>query len=124
MTGAPPLTAPQGAPLGGTSPTSLVDAASKGWVKAIATIVNSLRQGKLNASLAVTLAQSATSTTITDARIGASSTLTLQPLTAHAATLYFTSPYVLVSSQQSGQVKLAHASVANTDLNFNLLIIG
>ena len=124
MTGAAPRTAPQSAPLGGQAPSSLAQAASVGWVKRIVAVVNATLQGNLNASLAVTLAESATSTTIIDSRISAASTLLLQPLTAHAATVWFTSPYVLVSSQQNGQVTFAHESVADSDLNFNLLIIG
>jgi hypothetical protein len=111
-------------PLGGSAPKTLADAADKGWVQRIARAVAGLLQGKLNASLAVTLANGATSTTIKDARISATSALLLQPLTAHACALLFAAPYVLISAQQSGQVVFAHANTAFTDQTFNLLIIG
>jgi hypothetical protein len=112
------------APLGGKVPASLADAADRSWVRRIVQAVNQLLQGKLNASLAVTLSNGATSTTVKDARLSATSTLLLQPLTAHAGALLYASPYVLITSQQVGQVVFAHASTANTDQNFNLLIIG
>jgi len=121
---APPPTGFATVPLGGQVPEKLGDAASKSWVRQIAAKVNSLLQGKANASLAITLAESAASTAVVDARIAATSMLLLQPLTAHAAALLYASPYVLITSQQSGQVVFAHSSVANSDLNFNLLIIG
>jgi|SRR5580658_4639903 hypothetical protein len=124
MTGAAPLTAPTSAPAGGQAPTSLAQAASIGWVKKIVGVVNSILQGKINAVLAVTLNESATSTTITDPRISAKSYFALQELTADAAALKYASPWILVSSQQAGQVTFAHASVAHADLTFNLLIIG
>ena len=114
----------QAVPLGGTVPASLADAADAGWVARIARAVSGLLQGKLNASIAVTLANGATATTIKDPRISASSVLLLQPLTAHAAALAFAAPYVLTSAQQSGQVTFNHASTAFTDQTFNLLIIG
>jgi hypothetical protein len=114
----------QAVPSGGKTPASLADAADKSWVERIARSVIGLLQGKLNASLAVTLASGSTSTTVRDARISATSCLLLQPLTTHAAALLYTSPYVLIGPQQIGQVVFAHASTTNTDQTFNLLIIG
>jgi hypothetical protein len=123
MTATPP-TGFSAVPLGGEAPLALKDAAGTKWVKRLAETINRLLQGKLNASLAVTLASGATSTTVKDARIGAFSTLVLVPLTAHAAALLYAAPYVLTGAQQSGQVTFSHANTANTDQTFNLLIIG
>ncbi|MEJ0071184.1 MAG: hypothetical protein WDO24_23325 [Pseudomonadota bacterium] len=61
-------------PARGKAPAALADAADKSWVRRIVQAVNQLLQGKLNASLAVTLTHGATSTTIADARISATST--------------------------------------------------
>jgi hypothetical protein len=123
MAATPPTGYPT-VPLGGRAPDSLHGAADKSWVARIARAVAALLQGKFNAALAITLASGAASTTIQDARISATSTLLLQPLTAHAAALAYASPYVLITAQQSGQVAFAHANTANTDQTFNLLIIG
>jgi len=114
----------QAVPSGGRTPPSLAEAADKSWVERIARSVIGLLQGKLNASLAVTLASGAADTTVRDARISATSTLLLQPLTAHAAALLYASPYVLIGAQQIGQVVFNHANTANPDQTFNLLIIG
>jgi hypothetical protein len=121
---APFPTGYQAVPAGGAVPASLADAADRGWVARLARAMTGMLQGKLNATAVVTLAGGAGSTTIKDARISASSTLLLQPLTAHAAALAYTAPYVLAASQQSGQVVFNHANTAFGDQTFNLLIIG
>jgi hypothetical protein len=114
----------QAIPSGGKAPATLADAADKSWVERIARSVIGLLQGKLNASLAVTLASGTTSTAVHDARISATSTLLLQPTTAHAAALLYASPFVLIGTQQVGQAVFNHANTTNTDQTFNLLIIG
>jgi hypothetical protein len=123
MVASPPSGYPT-VPLGGKTPAVLSEAADKSWVQRIASAVAGLLQGKFNAALAITLANGAASTTIKDARISATSSLVLQPLTAHAAALLYAAPYVLIGSQQSGQVVFNHANTAFTDQTFNLLIIG
>lgn len=85
--------------------------------------VNDLLQGRINCTLDVTLTANAASTTVTDARISASSFLFWMPRTANAAaeigngTLY-------VSARTNGSATLAHANNAQTDRDFTLLIIG
>lgn len=84
---------------------------------------NRLMIGNMNVTLDITLTANAATTTVTDARIGYTSHLNPQPLTAHAAaeigngTMY-------VSSFNSGSAVLAHANNAQTDRTFRLLIIG
>ena len=78
-------------------------------------------QGKINAVGSVTLTPSATSTTVTDSRIGANTFIGFSPLTAHAAAAQAN---LYVSAQQKGQATLSHASSANADQTFALLLIG
>ena len=81
----------------------------------------SLGKGKLNAVTTVTLAVSATTTTLTDARIGSTTFIGFSPLTAHAAAAVAS---LYVSSQKNGQATLTHASSANSDQTFSVLLIG
>lgn len=121
------MTTPPGypsVPTSGHFATSLSDAASNNWVRRIVDGVNSVLRGKLNAVLPVTLTANATTTTVIDARIGFYSAFLFEPTTAHAAALLYETPYILVTNKKSGQATLNHASNANTDLSFNLLLIG
>jgi hypothetical protein len=111
-------------PLGVETATNVGEAIAVRWGRRVAETINRVLSGKLNAVLPITLAASATSTTIIDARIGYYSALLLQPLTANAAAALYGAPYVLPSAQKSGSVVLNHANAASTDRNFNLLIIG
>lgn len=114
----------QPAPQGGGVVKALIDAANKDWVRRVSEVVNRILSGKINAVLQITLAASAGTTTVKDARIGPFSALILVPLTTHAAAALYVSPYVLPSNQQNGQVTLNHVNDANADKNFNLIIIG
>lgn len=95
----------------------------------IARRVNSLTQGKFNATASVTLAANASSTTLSDTRIGAFSWIGLMPLTAHAAAelasgnLYF-SGLMSGAGGGSGSVTINHTNNAQTDRTFLALIIG
>lgn len=91
------------------------------WVRRLAQVLNNAQRGALNVTSKITLRTSATSTTVTDARISVNSALLLTPLTADAAAIHAS---IYVSSQQSGQATFAHASTTNADCTFNLLIIG
>lgn len=88
----------------------------------IAQAVNNQLTGKLNAVTSVTLTPSATSTTLTDARIGANTFIGFTPRSANAVTAQISGLYV--SSKQNGQATLTHASSANTDQTFDILLIG
>lgn len=82
---------------------------------------NLAMQGKLNAVTQVTLAVSTTTTTLTDARIGATTFIGFQPLTADAAGAM---AGLYVSSQKNGQATITHASASSVDRTFNVLLIG
>lgn len=83
--------------------------------------LNNMLQGKLNATGTVTLAVSATTTTLIDSRIGASSFIELCPLSANAATAL---PAVWFSNFAKGSCTINHASSAHADQTFTTLIIG
>lgn len=87
----------------------------------LAQAIGNTMQGKLNAVTSVTLNASATTTTLTDARIGATTHIDFCPLTANAATA---KQSLYVSSRQKGSATLTHASSTNTDQTFSVLLIG
>ncbi len=88
--------------------------------RALARVLNQAIQGKLNATLDVSLATSTTRTTVTDARISVDSYLDFSPSNSTAAASR-TSIYRL--SQTSGSAVLAHDSTTATRTG-RLLIIG
>lgn len=90
------------------------------WVLQIARTVNSILQGKLNATKSVTLTANATSTTLTDSRIGNTSVIILVPTTAHAATAMAS---VYIDTKLQGTAVIHHPSSANADQTFDVLII-
>ena len=112
-------TAPQDEP----APPTLSQAASRQWVRRIAAVVNNMLKGKLNAVASVTLAASATTTTVIDARISPFSALLFSPLTAHAAAEIAAGGFY-VSAQGDGTATLTHANNSQTDRNFTMAIIG
>lgn len=77
--------------------------------------------GKLNVTLSVTLAANATSTVISDPRIGFYSAILLMPLTSDAAAALGTT---YVSAQQKGQATISHANNAEADRTFRAVILG
>lgn len=87
----------------------------------IASVVYGHHQGKMNVVAEVTLTANATSTTLTDHRIGATSHIGLTPLTESAATA-MTSLYV--SARDKGTATLTHDAAIDTDRTFSVLIIG
>lgn len=87
----------------------------------IARIVNDILQGKLNATMAVTLTPNAGTTTLSDARITASSFIGLCPLTANAAGAIATT---YPSTRAAGSVIFTHANNSQADKTFIVLVIG
>lgn len=87
----------------------------------LAQAITTTQQGKLNAVTNVTLTASATSTTLTDTRIGASTFIELMPTTATAATAKAS---VYITSRQSGSAIINHASATAVDQTFSVLMIG
>lgn len=88
----------------------------------IARTANLALGGKLNAVTTVTLTPNATSTTLTDARIGANTYIDFSPRTTDAVTALASG--LFVSSKKAGQATLTHASSANSDQTFDVLLIG
>jgi len=91
------------------------------WIRRVVDVVNGARAGKLNATVRITLAAGATSTTVIDPRITWYSALLLTPVTADAAAI---AGSTYVNSQQNGQCTFSHPSSASGLLNFTLAIIG
>ena len=86
-----------------------------------ANVIRNLVDGKSNNTGSITLTASATSTTITDQRVGANSVIVLMPKTANAATA-MTSIYV--SARGTGTATLTHDSNSATDRHLEYVIIG
>ena len=80
-----------------------------------------VNKGKFNCTISLTLTANATSTTLTDERIGYASYIDLMPLTANAATA---KPNVYFSAMNNGSCTVNHASSAHTDQDFTVVILG
>jgi len=87
----------------------------------IAQALGNALAGKVNAVTEVTLAANVTTTTFTDARIGANTFFGFQPLTANAAGAL---SGLYVSSQANGVATLTHSSASSVDRTFRVLLIG
>ena len=100
-------------------PLSMPDTAQH--IRLISSVINNTVDGKLNATGDVTLTASSTSTTLTDARIGANSIILFMPTTANGnsakANLY-------VSARGDGTATLTHSSDSATDQTFGYIVIG
>lgn len=93
------------------------------WLLRIAAAVNRLLRGKMNAVATVTLTAGATSTTLTDSRIGFFSSVQLEAATASAATARLTAPGIYVVPG-NGSAVIHHPNNAAVDQTFSALIIG
>lgn len=87
----------------------------------IANAVNNMLGGRLNVTTTVTLTPSATTTSLIDSRIGALTVPLLVPQTAHAASALSSVWYEFASRNT---ITLHHASSANTDQTFGVVLIG
>lgn len=83
--------------------------------------VNALLRGKSNNVTTVTLNAGATTTTLTDSRIGVNSFIGLTARTANAATA---TGNVYVSAKTNGSATLTHSNTADADKTFDVVIIG
>lgn len=94
----------------------------------IARGVNGLRKGKMNVTIAVTLNANATTTTLTDARIGITSCIVpAMPTTQNGAIALFgnmDTSGIWISNIVTGSCTVNHTSAAATDQNIRFLIIG
>lgn len=86
-------------------------------------LINSILQGKMNVTLAITLNASATTTIIKDARIGFySAIIPAMATTAHGAAAIAAG--IWVNNIITGQATINHASSANADQSILLVILG
>jgi hypothetical protein len=92
-------------------------------LRRIAQAVNGLLQGKSNNVGTVTCTPGATSTVVTDSRIGANSTMPLDARSASAAA-ELGAGTAWWSSQGKGTATLTHANAVSADRIFRFAIIG
>ena len=102
-----------------TVPLSVPDQSAH--LRMISLALNNTIAGKVNSTGSVTLTASATTTTLTDERVGSGSILLFMPTTANASTAFAN---LYVSTRVEGSATLTHASSANTDQTFGYVIFG
>lgn len=93
-----------------------------GWDALVEERINGLVNGKMNVSdvLTVTLRANQTTTTLIDSRIGYFSHISLEPVTANAATARAS----LWWTATAGAATLNHASNAAVDQTFSYAVLG
>ena len=93
------------------------------WLDILQDVLDGAMAGNLNivGSSPLTLTPSATTTVINDARIGGTSVILLQPMTANGAAALATT---WVSTPGKTTVTINHANSAQTDRTFQYVIIG
>ena len=89
--------------------------------RAVAEIVNGIMDGKTNNTGRKTLDQSSTTTTLTDARIGADSVILFTPLSSHAAQEM---AHLFISAQTTGSATITHRNTGHADLDFTYIVVG
>lgn len=93
------------------------------WITMAGRAINLMLRGKINAVATVTLTPSATSTVLTDDRIGLKSAVVLEAQTASAATARLTAPGIYVVPTD-GSATIHHPNNAATDQTFSVAILG
>jgi hypothetical protein len=88
--------------------------------RAVAEIVNGMMDGKTNNTGSITLRQSQTTTTITDARISRDSVILFMPLNNRAAQEIST---IYISARTNGSATITHGS-HNFDMTFGYAVVG
>ena len=92
------------------------------YCREIVEVANGARDGKLNAVADVTWSNAATTTVISDTRIGPDSHIDFVPLTANANAIFIAGWHI--SSRDKGTCTVTHTSIAQADHDFTMLIIG
>lgn len=84
-----------------------------------------LRRGKIECVVELTLTANAASTVLTDERLSVQSAVFFDPKTANAAAeLAAGTLYALTANRGTGSWTLTHANNAQTDRNYQVVIIG
>tara|TARA_B100000700_G_scaffold255457_1_gene288232 strand:- start:1146 stop:1460 length:315 start_codon:yes stop_codon:yes gene_type:complete len=86
----------------------------------LATAVNLLIDGKMNAYGSFTLATSTTTTTVSDLRSGPDSIILFTPMTSNAASA-LTTTYISARAKQS--FTITHANNSQSDRTFSYIVI-
>ena len=89
--------------------------------RAVAEVVNGIMDGKTNNIGTVTLAQSSTTTTLTDARIGIESVILFTPTSSNSASEM---AHLFISAQTNGSATITHRNTGHSDLTFQYIIVG
>jgi len=100
-------------------PISIPDSALH--LRVVSQALNNTIDGKLNSTGNITLTASATSSTLTDRRIGENSIILFMPTTSNANSA---KDDLYVSARADGSATLTQASSSNTDQTFGYLVIG
>lgn len=93
------------------------------WIREVAQIANSLRDGKINSTGTVTLTANAATTTLSDVRIGRTTKVLLTPTTANAAAAVATT-YPTYPNANTEAAVINHANNAQTDRTFTYSLLG
>lgn len=91
------------------------------YVRRLAQVVEGIMNGKTNNGGTFTLTASATSTTVSNERVGAYSKILFSPTTANAATALMTA---YVSAVANGEFTVTHTSAVSVDRTYNYVLIG
>ncbi len=87
-----------------------------------AEVVNNILQGKLNATASVTLTNSATSTAVTDYRVGSDSVILFMPTTSDGAS-ELAAGGMYVSARAKNTFTITHSNNTTTR-SFDYVVIG
>lgn len=87
----------------------------------LADAIQAIQQGRQNVTGDITLEPNETTTELLDPRINVQSILFFMPTTANAAAIQAS---IYVTDKVTGKAIINHTSSANTDLDFEYLIIG
>ena len=93
------------------------------WIREVAGIANSLRDGKINSTGTVTLTSNAATTTLSDRRIGRTTKVVLVPTTANAAGALATT-YLTYPNASTEAAVINHANNAQSDRLFGYVLQG
>jgi hypothetical protein len=91
------------------------------WSRKLAEVMNNMTVGRTNNTGTVTLTAASATTTLTDARLGATSVVTFMPTTANAAT-DLANLYVSARGKQTAT--LTHTNNAEADRTYGYSISG
>ena len=85
----------------------------------LATVVNSILDGKINSTGTVTLTANTTTTTVSDVRAGPNSAIDLMPQTANAA-----AEACYIATQSTGSFTITHSNDTSTDRTYRYSLLG